>query len=154
VTLPDCGVTAKATAFEASEAFATETVMVVALATSCVGTFTARATQKPPAGQFVGVAELGIRTALPNFTWDVIPRPVPMMVKMKFPLPAGTLVGEIAAIVGCTVCGGGVVEVMEFPPQPESNRGMAEVSTALRSTESPRMEHRPRACKPLEVPFG
>src|SRR6266513_1981342 len=30
VTLPDCGVTAKATAFEASEAFATETVMVEA----------------------------------------------------------------------------------------------------------------------------
>ena len=148
MTLPDCGVTAKATAFEASEAFVTETVRVVALATSCVGTFTARATQEPPAGQFVGVAELGIRTALPNFTWDVIPRPVPMMVKMKFPLPAGTLVGEIAATVGCTVCGGGVVEVMEFPPQPESNRGMAEVSTALRSTESLRMEHRPPPVSP------
>src|SRR5256885_13895089 len=112
--------------------------------TPCAEPSPARPTQEPPAGQFVGVAELGIRTALPNFTWDVIPRPVPMMVRMKFPLPAGTLVGEIAATVGCTVCGGGVVEVMEFPPQPKSNRVIAEVSTALRSTESLRMEHCPR----------
>src|ERR1700687_1033534 len=67
LTLPDCGVTAKATAFETCGAFAAEPVIVPAVLTSCAGTGTASATQFPPR-QFAGVAELGVRAAPPKFT--------------------------------------------------------------------------------------
>jgi hypothetical protein len=134
---------------ETSVAFITETVMVVALATSCAGTVTASAVQELPPGQFTGVTELGVRTAPPNLTCDVIPRPVPVIVSMKFPLLAGTLVGEMATMLGCTVGGGGGGGggVKELLPQPKSNK--AEVNTAHRSTEPLRMETllRPQAAR-------
>ena len=143
MALPDCGFTAKATSLDTSEAFATETVMVIALAMSCAGTFTASAVQEPPPGQFVGVAELGVSTALPNFTCVLIPRPVPITFSVKLPLPAVTVVGVMAKMFGCTACGGGGEVVMELPP-PHPEKQAAEITTVVRSTEFLRMEHRPR----------
>ena len=146
-TLPDCGVTAKATSLETIVALATQTMMVPALATSFAGTFTASTVQEPPAGQFPGVTEVGMRTAPPKFTCALVLRPVPVIVSVKL-LPAGTLVGEIAAMVGCNACGGGVGgEAMEFPPpQPENNP--AEISPASTSVRFLRMRHRvaPASC--------
>lgn len=147
MTVPRCGVTAKATSLDTIEVLATETVMVPAFATSCAGTFTASMVQEPAAGQFPGVAEFGIRTALPNFTCVLMLRPVPVIVSVKLPLPAGTLVGEIAAMLGCTACGGGGETLGFPPPQPEKNT--AEVSTAGRNAKCLPMEHRraPASCQ-------
>ena len=76
VTLPDCGVTAKATALETSEPFATETVIVLAVATSCAGTETVRTSHFPAPAQFPGVTEPGVSAALPKFLCRAA-RPMP-----------------------------------------------------------------------------
>jgi hypothetical protein len=124
------------------EEFATVTVIVVALATSRAGTFTVNTVQEPPAGQFPVVTELGIRTKLPNFTWVFIPRPVPVIVSVKLPLPAGTFVGEMARIFGCAADGGGGGGGMkEFPPQPANKIEKARIAPTI--TESLRMEYHP-----------
>jgi hypothetical protein len=43
----------------------------------------------------MGVTELGARVALPKLTRVLISSPVPVIVNVKFLLPAGTLVGEM-----------------------------------------------------------
>lgn len=71
-----------------------------AAATSCAGTGTARVAQLALPAQFVAVADDGARIALPKFTREVIPRPVPVIDSVKPPLPAGVFVGEMARIFG------------------------------------------------------
>ncbi|HEY4816122.1 MAG TPA: hypothetical protein VIH67_01735, partial [Candidatus Acidoferrum sp.] len=64
------------------------------IATSWPGTGTASASQVV-VPQFAGATELGARVALPKFTRVLISSPVPVMVNVKFPLPAATLTGEM-----------------------------------------------------------
>ena len=122
VTLLDWDITAKATGLETSEALATETVIVPAAATSCAGTGTASVVQLAPLRQFAEVADDGARITLPNFTCEAIPRPVPVIVSVKLPLPAGTFVGEMERMFGWTACCGGGGNTEVAPPQPENRR--------------------------------
>jgi len=150
VTLPDCGVTAKATALETSEPFATETVIVLAVATSCAGTETVRTSHFPAPAQFPGVTEPGVSAALPKFTCELLCNPPPVIVSLKPALPARVLVGEMAEMLGWIGRGGHAVlagqahpvvsgQAENLKPQPKSGR--REPNTMQRRIAPLRMVH-------------
>jgi len=123
------------TEFDTCAAFATVTMIVPALATSAAGTVTVKASQLVPA-QVADVTALGASVALPKRTCVPNPKPVPVIVKVKFALPAATLVGETETICAWTVCGTVSVAAV-FPPQPiNHNPHNAQPSAALSTIPS------------------
>ena len=83
------------------------------------------------AGQLTGAeTDEGESVSLPKRTIDVISRPVPVIVSAKLPLPAGTLVGEIARMAG--VVFEGETEV----PLPHPRKEVAIPAMAQRRTTS------------------
>lgn len=134
------GMTVNAALFETSDALAAETLIVPEAETSFPGTFTtmvSHATGFAPGPQ-PDATDTGESVSLPKCTMDVISSSLPVIVRLKLPLPAVTLVGEIERIIG-------VFDADTILPPPHPDEKIARLRKDPKRTAFRDMVHHPQA---------